>query len=155
MLELLEDYPNLDMVMAPVGGGGLICGTALASHYLSPKTKIVGAEPSQADDAYRSFQQGKLIPSHDPDTIADGLLASLGDLTFPILLEHGHCKRKRHFHRNAPRLGTHEDCNRSLFRSTTRSSSRKTDRCLRKARRYHFDRWQCRSQLPPLGNSDS
>jgi len=86
--ELIEDCPDLDIILAPVGGGGLICGTALAAHYLSPMTKIVGAEPSKADDAFQSFQQGKLIPSNDPDTIADGLLTSLGDLTFPILLEH-------------------------------------------------------------------
>ena len=88
VLELLEACPNLDMIVAPVGGGGLICGTALATQYLSPNTKTVGAEPTQADDAYRSFHAKKLIPSDNPDTIADGLLTSLGDLTFPILLEH-------------------------------------------------------------------
>ena len=88
VLELLEACPILDMIVAPVGGGGLICGPALATQYLSPNTKTVGAEPTQADDAYRSFHAKKLIPSDNPDTIADGLLTSLGDLTFPILLEH-------------------------------------------------------------------
>ena len=87
-LELLEDYPELDIILAPVGGGGLICGTALATRYLSPKTKTVGAEPSGADDAYQSFQLKKLIPSESPDTIADGLLTSLGNLTYPLLLDY-------------------------------------------------------------------
>jgi len=87
-LELLEDCPELDIIMAPVGGGGLICGTALTTHYLSPNTRTIGVEPSAADDAWRSFQEKTLIPSNNPDTIADGLLTSLGDKTFPILLEY-------------------------------------------------------------------
>lgn len=87
-LELLEDCPGLDFVMTPVGGGGLLGGTALATHYRSPGTQTIGAEPSAADDAFRSLQQKKLIPSENPVTIADGLLTSLGDKTFPILLDH-------------------------------------------------------------------
>jgi len=87
-LELLEDCPGLDIIIAPVGGGGLVSGTALATHYLSPGTLTVGAEPSAADDAFRSLRQKILIPSENPATIADGLLTSLGDKTFPILLDH-------------------------------------------------------------------
>jgi threonine dehydratase len=83
--ELLEDAPHLDYVMAPVGGGGLIAGTAMAVHYLSPCTKVIGAEPAQADDAYRSLETGVIQPSINPDTIADGLRTFLGDRNFPIL----------------------------------------------------------------------
>ena len=84
-LELIQDQPELDIIIAPVGGGGLLSGTALASHYFSPATKVIAAEPSGADDAYQSFYQKKLIPSVNPDTIADGLRTSLGSLTFPII----------------------------------------------------------------------
>jgi threonine dehydratase len=85
--ELIEDTPPLDYVIAPVGGGGLLSGTALANHYFSPKTKVLAAEPEQAKDAYLSFYSKKFIPSVNPDTIADGLRTSLGELTFPIILE--------------------------------------------------------------------
>jgi threonine dehydratase len=87
-LELLEELPALDAVMAPVGGGGLLSGTALTVSGLSPATRIIGAEPEGADDAYRSLQEGKIIPSIEPKTVADGLLTSLGDLTFPIIQAH-------------------------------------------------------------------
>jgi len=84
-LELIEDQPGLDLIVAPVGGGGLLSGTALAAHYFSPSTKVIAAEPSGADDAYQSFYQKKLVLSINPDTIADGLRTSLGSLTFPII----------------------------------------------------------------------
>jgi len=84
-LELVEDQPGLDIIIAPVGGGGLLSGTALAVHYFSPATKVIAAEPTGADDAYQSFYQKKLVPSINPDTIADGLRTSLGSLTFPII----------------------------------------------------------------------
>ena len=87
-MELIEEIPDLDMIIAPVGGGGLLSGTALATKYLSPETKIIAAEPKNADDAYRSFYAKKLIPSVNPNTIADGLLTSLGSLTFPIIQEY-------------------------------------------------------------------
>jgi threonine dehydratase len=86
-LELCEEIPDLDMVIAPVGGGGLLSGTAIAVSAVSPNTQVFGAEPEQADDAFRSLQAGRIIPSDHPDTIADGLLTSLGDLTFPIIQE--------------------------------------------------------------------
>ena len=84
-LELIEDYRDLNTLIAPVGGGGLLSGTALSAHYFSPSTKVIAAEPAGADDAYQSFYQKKLIPSINPDTIADGLRTSLGSLTFPII----------------------------------------------------------------------
>jgi len=84
-LELLLEVPDLDMVLAPVGGGGLLSGTALAVSALSPRTRIVAGEPAGADDACRSMGEGRIVPSVDPKTIADGLLTSLGDLTFPII----------------------------------------------------------------------
>jgi threonine dehydratase len=85
--ELIEDAPPLDFILAPVGGGGLLSGTALATHYFSPQTKVFAAEPEQAKDAFLSFYSKKFIPSVNPNTIADGLRTSLGELTFPIILE--------------------------------------------------------------------
>jgi len=83
--ELIEEFPHLDVIIAPVGGGGLLSGTALATHYYSPETKVIAAEPEQANDAFHSFYQKKFIPSVNPQTIADGLRTSLGPLTFPII----------------------------------------------------------------------
>ncbi|MBA7595134.1 MAG: pyridoxal-phosphate dependent enzyme [Calditrichaeota bacterium] len=85
--ELVEDVPDLDLVIAPVGGGGLLSGTAVAVSELSPTTGIIGAEPVNADDAYRSLKEGRIVPSDDPRTIADGLLMSLSQLTFGIIQE--------------------------------------------------------------------
>ena len=84
-MELCEDIPDLDVVMTPVGGGGLLSGTAIAVSGISPKTAVIAAEPERADDAYRSFHAGRIIPAENPDTIADGLRTSLGDLTFKII----------------------------------------------------------------------
>lgn len=87
-LELHEQVEEgLDMVLAPVGGGGLISGTSLAMKGLSPGTRIIGCEPTGADDAYQSKQAGKIIPQTNPHTIADGLRSSLGKKTFPIIQE--------------------------------------------------------------------
>lgn len=85
--EMLEDGPDLDMVLIPVGGGGLLAGTALSVTQLSPRAKIVACEPAGADDAYRSFRQGDIVPSSNPNTIADGLLTSLGERNFAIIRE--------------------------------------------------------------------
>lgn len=84
-LELCEKVPDLDVVIAPVGGGGLLSGTAIAVFDAEPETIVFGAEPENADDAYQSLKAGKIIPSENPETIADGLRTSLGDLTFPII----------------------------------------------------------------------
>jgi len=86
-LELLEDVPGLDAMLVPVGGGGLLSGTAIAATSLRPGIRIIAAEPEGADDAFRSFQAGRIIPSTAPRTIADGLLTSLGDRTFPVIRE--------------------------------------------------------------------
>ena len=86
-LELLEDVPDLDVVMVPVGGGGLLSGTAIAVAGFSPRTRVVAAEPAGADDAFRSMKEGRIVPSVNPQTIADGLLTSLGPLTFAIIRE--------------------------------------------------------------------
>jgi threonine dehydratase len=84
-LELLADIPDLDLILTPVGGGGLVSGTALTVRGLSPRSRVIAAEPKGADDAYRSFRAGHIIPSVNPQTIADGLLTSLGDKTFAII----------------------------------------------------------------------
>jgi len=87
-LEILEEIPDLDIVITPVGGGGLLSGTALAVQGVSPKTRVIGAEPAAADDAFRSFTTGTLVPSGNPKTIADGLRTSLGPNTFPLVRTH-------------------------------------------------------------------
>jgi len=84
-VELLENEPGLDVVMAPVGGGGLLSGTALAAKSMKPQIRVFGCEPANADDASRSFRSGKLLPSVSPNTIADGLLTSLSERTFAII----------------------------------------------------------------------
>ena len=84
-IELLEEKPDLDMIIVPVGGGGLISGIVTASKGISPSITVFGAEPVNANDAYRSFTSGKLVPSVNPLTIADGLLTSLSDRTFHII----------------------------------------------------------------------
>lgn len=84
-LELLEDIPDLDVVITPVGGGGLLSGSAIAIKELAPHVRVFAGEPELADDAFRSLQAGKIIPSNNPQTIADGLRTSLGDLTFPFI----------------------------------------------------------------------
>lgn len=84
-LELLEDVPGLDVIIAPVGGGGLLSGTAIAATEIRKGIRVIAGEPETADDAYRSLQAGKIIPSINPKTVADGLLTSLGELTFPII----------------------------------------------------------------------
>jgi len=83
--ELQQDVAGLDMVLTPVGGGGLLSGTALAAKLLAESVKVIGCEPAQADDAYRSFKSGKLVFPDHPDTIADGLKTALGSNTFPIV----------------------------------------------------------------------
>ncbi|MDB4679836.1 pyridoxal-phosphate dependent enzyme [Planctomycetaceae bacterium] len=87
-LELLEDIPDLDAIICPVGGGGLASGTCLAAHGINPDVKIFAAEPEGADDTFRSFQSGERQTVGIPDTIADGLLTSVGELTWPILKQH-------------------------------------------------------------------
>lgn len=85
--ELFEDVNNLDMIIAPVGGGGLLSGTAFATKYFSPQTMVFAAEPEGADDAFRAMRSGR-IETSQANSIADGLLTSLGDKTFPIIREH-------------------------------------------------------------------
>lgn len=87
-LELLEECGSLDAVIAPVGGGGLLSGTGVTVRGLAPETAVLGAEPAGADDAYRSLREGRALPSVAPQTIADGLLTSLGELTFPLIQRH-------------------------------------------------------------------
>jgi len=87
-LELVEEISDLDILMTPVGGGGLLSGTALAAHYLNPEIKIIAGEPEGANDAYLSFTTKSLKPMIGPDTIADGLLTSLGKINFRIILDH-------------------------------------------------------------------
>ncbi|MHA2141431.1 MAG: pyridoxal-phosphate dependent enzyme [Candidatus Thorarchaeota archaeon] len=83
--ELIKEVGTLDAMFAPVGGGGLLSGTSIATKGLLPKAKVIAGEPKGADDAYRSFTTGEIHPSVNPNTIADGLLTSLSELTFSII----------------------------------------------------------------------
>lgn len=85
--EFLEEYPNLEVVLAPVGGGGLIAGTALSVHYFGKNCKSIGGEPQKVNDAFRSLKSGKIETNETTSTIADGLRTNLGDINFPIIKE--------------------------------------------------------------------
>jgi threonine dehydratase len=85
--EIFDEYSDLDFILTPVGGGGLLSGTSLSAKYFSPGTKVIGCEPAGADDAFRSIRDNKIYPSVNPKTIADGLLTSLGEKTFTIIKE--------------------------------------------------------------------
>ena len=85
--ELLQEVGDLDLVLTPVGGGGLLAGTALSVYHLAPAAATIGCEPAGADDAYRSLIKGEIVPSTNPRTIADGLLTSLGRRNFAIIRE--------------------------------------------------------------------
>ncbi len=89
-LELIEDAGNPELIIAPVGGGGLLSGTALACLYFGKGIRVIAAEPEGADDAFKSFYSGSFVPSVHPQTIADGLRTSLGTLTYPIIKDYVH-----------------------------------------------------------------
>ena len=86
--ELMEDEPNLDMIVCPVSGGGLLGGTLLSAKGINSDILVFGAEPSEADDAYRSLEKGKIVANVTIDTICDGLRAQIGTITFPIIQKH-------------------------------------------------------------------
>ena len=85
--ELVRAINKIDLLLVPVGGGGLISGCSIAAKGINPRIKVVGVEPKNADDAFRSFQLGKRVPVENPNTIADGLRTSVGEKTFPIIKE--------------------------------------------------------------------
>ncbi|MBS4012213.1 MAG: threonine/serine dehydratase [Bacteroidetes bacterium] len=87
MMEILDEISDFDNVIAPVGGGGLISGTILARNYFAPHINVIGAEPKDADDAYRSWKSNSFVPSVNPQTVCDGLKTSLGKRTLPIILD--------------------------------------------------------------------
>ena len=84
-LELLEDVDDLEIIIAPIGGGGLMSGSSICSRGIKSNIKVIGAEPLNANDAWKSFKSGQLIPSVNPSTVADGLLTSLSQLTFTAI----------------------------------------------------------------------
>ncbi len=88
MLEFLSEVPDLDVVLAPVGGGGLLSGTCIAAHGINPAIQIYACEPSGALDAVHSVRENRIVPMPDPRTLAEGLKTSLGDATLPILRRH-------------------------------------------------------------------
>ena len=87
-VELMEQAPDLEQIWVPVGGGGLTAGAAVAAHGIDPRVKVIAAEPSRADDAFRSIANGRIEPMRNPATIADGLRTPLGQLNFDILRSH-------------------------------------------------------------------
>ena len=84
-LEIIDEVKDLDFILVPIGGGGLISGTGVVVSSLRPNTKLLGVEPESADDALRSIKSGEIVPSDYPPTIADGLRSSLGEKTFPMI----------------------------------------------------------------------
>ena len=84
-LEIIDEVKDLDFILVPIGGGGLISGTGVGVSSLRPNTKLLGVEPESADDALRSIKSGEIVPSDYPPTIADGLRSSLGEKTFPMI----------------------------------------------------------------------
>ena len=89
-VELLSKVPDLEFLLTPVGGGGLVAGSSLAAHYFGDQCKTIGAEPEQVDDAFRSLQSGKIETNETTNTICDGLRTFLGDINFPIIQKHVH-----------------------------------------------------------------
>ena len=87
-VELLEDVPDLDVVMCPVGGGGLLSGTAVAAKSMRPRIKVIAVEPANADDAAQSFRAGRRIVTEKKFTIADGLRTNVGERNFAIIQHH-------------------------------------------------------------------
>jgi threonine dehydratase len=87
-IELFEDYPDLEAVVTPVGGGGLLAGTAIAANLFAPNCNVYAGEPENVDDAYRSLIAGKIESNETTNTIADGLKTQLGDRNFPIIQQH-------------------------------------------------------------------
>lgn len=83
--ELIEDHPDLDAIVSPVSGGGLLSGTLLSAKEMNEQVSVYGAEPAEADDAYRSLQNGEIVPNDTINTICDGLRAQIGTITFPII----------------------------------------------------------------------
>ncbi len=84
-MELLEEQPDLDYILTPVGGGGLVAGTALAAYFFGKNCKTIGGEPFEADDAFRSLQSGEIESNETANTVADGLRTNLGNINFPII----------------------------------------------------------------------
>ena len=84
-MELLEEQADLDYILTPIGGGGLVAGSALAAHHFGSNCITIGGEPFEADDAYRSLKSGKIEDNETANTIADGLRTNLGDINFPII----------------------------------------------------------------------
>ena len=87
-LELLEDHPDLDSIITPLSGGGLLSGTLCSAKRINPRIRVIGAEPREADDAFRSWKLGKIVPNETTNTICDGLRAQIGTITFPIIQEY-------------------------------------------------------------------
>jgi len=87
-MELLEEVPNLDTLITPIGGGGLMSGTCLSAHYWSPSAEVIGAEPTAVDDDFQSLNAGELKKNKTTLSIADGLLTNLGEKTFGIIKDH-------------------------------------------------------------------
>ncbi|MEL6123060.1 MAG: pyridoxal-phosphate dependent enzyme [Bacteroidota bacterium] len=84
-LEVIEDQPDMEVLIAPVGGGGLLAGSGLAAHWFSDSMQVIGAEPVLADDTARSFRSGIYSPRYSRETVADGVRVGVGKLTFPII----------------------------------------------------------------------
>ncbi len=146
-LELLDQAGPLDMVICPVGGGGLLAGTALAVKGRDDGIRVVGAEPANADDARRSLETGSIQPSPDPHTVADGLRTALGPRTFAVISRHVDrivtATEAEILDACAIRLGADEDRHRAVQRRAGRRALERADRCLRAPGGRDHQRRQC------------
>ena len=144
-MELIEEHDDLDAIFAPVGGGGLLAGTAMAAHHFSPKTKVIAGEPMGADDAWQSLQKGEIVPQTNPQTIADGLLTSLGDKTFPIIKEHVEkiirVEEKRNYSCYEANLGANETHCRTIKCRRSCSLTKREEKVQRTENWHHTFGW--------------
>ena len=152
--EIIEDLGELDAVVAPIGGGGMISGTCLTLSNIAPKTKIYAAEPEQADDAYQSFKQGKIVAYDAPDTVADGLKVPLKERTWHFVstyvtdvLTRLRAGDRR---RDAADLGAHEDRDGAELGGAARHHPEEPRHLRRQARRRHHHRRQRRPRQAAL-----
>ena len=149
-VELLEDIADLDLVMCPVGGGGLLSGTAVAAKSMRPTIKVIAAEPENVDDAAQSFRAGRLIQTEKKFTIADGLRTNVGAPNFALIQRYVDdivtVSEEAIVSGHAHHLGDDEDHRRAVRSRSVCRDRRAQDRHHRQTCRHHSHRWQCRSR---------
>ena len=154
-VELLEDAPDLDVIMCPVGGGGLLSGTAIAAKSMQPTIKVIAAEPANADDAAQSFRAGRRLVTDKKFTIADGLRTNIGEPNFKIVQQYVYdivtVSEEAIVSGYAYDLGDHENRDRTIGGGSVCRDHGKQNRRVRKTRRNHSHRGKYRSGRTAVG----